>query len=154
MRISYISTAVACWLAGLSACNSPTEVSSACSVGPNATEAVVTMAWTSRPDSLRVLVRNAETIRAACTRATTGTGSAIMSGRIVRGAGVDPRVPFHYVPETVTLADLTIELCDSSLLRTTTAVDEFFLGSTGDVNSPSAPYCPWSAPPVKVEPVP
>lgn len=136
------------------ACASSTEVVSPCSVGANATEAVVTMAWTSRPDSLRVLVRNAETVQAACARVTSGTGPGIMSGRIVRGPGVDSRAPFHYVPESVSLVDVTIELCDASLLRTPADVDAYFLGSTGRVDSVNAPYCPWSAPPVRVEPAP
>jgi hypothetical protein len=133
------------------ACSTATEVENPCDAGVSAESAIVTIAWTNNTDSLRVLVEDTETIQAACSYVETGTGPSILSGQIVKGAGVDSRVPFHYVPTSVELVDATIELCDSALLRTEAEVDEYFLGSTGNVDSPTAPYCPWSAPPVRVE---
>ncbi len=100
---------------------------------------------------MRVLVQNPDAIKAACDYVKSESGASILSGKIVKGAGVDSRVPFHYEPASVSLVELAIELCDSSLLKTSQAVDEYFLGSTGNANSPSAPYCPWSARPVRVE---
>ncbi|MDP1891536.1 MAG: hypothetical protein Q8K55_11650 [Gemmatimonadaceae bacterium] len=135
------------------ACGNSTGATDDCRVGPTAASAEVTIAWTSRPDSMRVLVNGSSIINAACSYVRTRSGPNILAGRIVRGAGVDPRVPFHYLPDSVTLVDLTIELCDSELLRTTEQVDAYFLGSTGRVDSPSAPYCPWGARPVRVSPV-
>lgn len=132
------------------ACKSTHGVPDTCLVGPNASAAVVTIAWTSRPDSMQVLVHGAAVVKAACDYVRTGTGPRIMAGRIVRGAGVDPRVPFHYLPDSLSLVDNAIELCDSKLLRTTAEVDAYFLASTGRVDAPSAPYCPWSARPVRV----
>lgn len=137
-------------IAAAVACRSTTDVPDACRVGPDAAAAVVTIAWTSRPDSMQVLVHGTTVVRAACGYVRTGTGPRIMAGRIVRGAGVDPRVPFHYLPDSVSLVDIAIELCDSKLLRTTADVDAYFLASTGRVDAPSAPYCPWSARPVQV----
>ncbi len=134
------------------ACSDSTAVADRCTVSPGAASAVVTIAWSSRPDTMRVLVENAETVRAACEYVETGSGPTILAGRIVRGAGVDTRVPFHYLPTSVELVDLTMELCDSSLLRTPEAVDAFFLGSTGAVDAPSAPFCPWGARPIAVTP--
>lgn len=132
------------------ACKSTTSAPDECLVGPTAGAAVVTIAWTSRPDSMQVLVHGGAVVKAACDYVRSGTGPRIMAGRIVRGAGVDPRVPFHYLPDSVSLVDNAIELCDSRLLRTTAEVDAYFLASTGRVDAPSAPYCPWSARPVHV----
>ena len=134
------------------ACKNSTGVTDECLVSPSAASAVVTIAWTSRPDSMRVLVNGAGVIDAACNYVRTKSGPAILSGRIVRGAGVDARVPFHYLPDSVALVDMAIELCDSALLRTSAEVEAYFLGSTGRADAPSAPYCPWGARPVRVAP--
>ena len=152
MRIFFLLGSSGVVIAVGLACNSPTGTPSACTVNSNATAAVVTMVWRARPDSMRVLVQGAATIRAACAYVDTQSGPHIMVGRIVRGAGVDPRVPFHYLPDSIALVDAAIELCDSGLLRTPADVDAYFLGSTGRADAPSAPYCLWGAPPVLVEP--
>lgn len=136
------------------ACGSPTGISSPCMVDSKATAAVVTMVWRGRPDSLRVFVKGATTIRAACAYVSTQSGPYIMSGRIVRGVGVDAKIPFHYLPDSIALVDVAIELCDSALLRTPADVDAYFVGSTGRVDAPSAPYCPWGARPTLVERAP
>lgn len=134
-------------------CRDPADAERACRVNSGAGEAVITMVWRTRPDSMRVLVRHQETVRAACEYVAMGSGPSILAGRIVRGAGVDPRVPFHYLPDSANLVEVAMELCDSALLRTPAEVDAYFLASTGSADSPSAPYCPWSARPVLVQPV-
>ena len=116
----------------------------------NATEATVTFAWASSPDTMHVLVRGNPTIRAACAYLAGASRANIPAGQIVRGPGPsDLRLPFHYIPESVELAEVTIELCDSALLTTTAMVDEYFAG-TGNAGAESAPYCPWGAKPVQV----
>lgn len=152
MRILVCLCVAGAVIAAGMACTGSTDVPDVCLTSPTASAAVVTIAWTSRPDSMRVLVHGAGVVKSACDYIRTGTGPRIMAGRIVRGAGVDPRVPFHYLPDSVSLVDNTIELCDSRLLRTTAEVDAYFLASTGRVDAPSAPYCPWSARPVRVTP--
>lgn len=101
---------------------------------------------------MRVLVRDAGTLRAVDRYIATGTGPSILAGRIVRGAGVDPRVPFHYLPDSAALVEVAIELCDSRLLHTPAEVDTYFQGTTGRADAVSAPYCPWDARPVSVAP--
>jgi hypothetical protein len=116
--------------------------------------AIVTIAWSSRPDTMRVRVEGAQVIQAAEEYVRTGSGPGIVAGRIVRGAGVDPSVPFHYLPDSISLVEVAAELCDSALLRTPAAVDRFFSGATGRADAVSAPYCPWDARPVDIEPAP
>lgn len=118
------------------------------------TRGVVTFVWTSRPDTMRVLITDSATVCDASRYVRTQAGPSIPNGIIVRGAGSDPALPFHYLPESVRLNEATIEVCDSKLLRTPADVDEFFVGITGRADSPSAQYCPWSARPVRVAPAP
>jgi hypothetical protein len=125
----------------------------ACRQG-NLGEAVVAFAWSSRPDTMRMLVRNSTTVSQACAYLQTGAGPHIPSGPIMRGAGVDAALPFRYVPDSLQLVDVAMELCDGSLMRTTAAVDAFFQGATGRVDSERAPFCPWGARPVDVTLVP
>lgn len=122
-------------------------------LGPAPEEAVISFAFQARPqDTLLVLVRNQETIAAAQQYIRDRRGAHIPIGPIRRGAGpADPRYPFHFVPDSVRLAEITIELCDGALMRTTAEVDAFFEGATGAANAASAPYCPWSAYPVRVQ---
>lgn len=116
-------------------------------------EAVVVFAFNGNArDTLRVLVRNRETIAAAQQFIRACEGAHIPIGPIARGAGpADPRYPFHFLPDSVRLAEITIELCDGAPMRTPAEVNAFFEGATGDANAPTAPYCPWSAYPVRVE---
>ena len=123
----------------------------ACASTPTATDAVVTFVWADRPDTMRVRVQGAATVRAACAFVAGTSAANIPAGRIVRGAAPsDPALPFHYLAETVVLTEAAIELCDSRLLRTPAEV-EFYFRATGSSGTESAPYCPWSARPVRVD---
>jgi hypothetical protein len=113
--------------------------------------AIVSFAFRSNPqDTMLVEVRDTTTVRLARAYVTTGRGPHIPSGYIVRGAGVDPRYPFHFVPASVRLAEVTIELCDGAPMRTPQAVDAYMRGATGQAAPDSARWCPWSAYPVAV----
>lgn len=112
--------------------------------------AVVTFAFSGRADTMNVLVLDAATIRQAEQRVATGSGPRLPVGPITRGAGIDSRFPFHYLPDSIRLADLAAEVCDASPMRTAQEVDDFVEGSTGNRNSPRAIWCPWNATPVAV----
>lgn len=122
-------------------------------IDPAPKEAVVSFVFRSRPqDTLRVLVRHQATIAAAQQYIRTREGAHIPIGPIRRGAGpADPRYPFHFVPDSVRLAEITIELCDGAPMRTAAEVNAFIEGATGNANAASATYCPWSAYPVRVQ---
>jgi hypothetical protein len=111
---------------------------------------VVRFAFQSRPDTIRVLITDAATIAAARQFIRTNQGAHIPIGTIEPGAGVDSRYPFHFVPETVRLAELAMELCDGAPMKTSAAVTEFITGAGGE-NATRATYCPWSAFPVAIE---
>jgi hypothetical protein len=114
--------------------------------------AIITVAFTGlTADTLDIVVTDSATIAAAEAYVHSDSGSHMISGRITRGAGVDSSYPFHFIPETVRIVDVAIELCDGAPMRTAAAVDTFFLGSTGTVNSESAQYCPWSSYPIAVQ---
>jgi hypothetical protein len=100
---------------------------------------------------MRVLITHAPTVAAACTYLASGTGPHIPTGTIVRGAGSDGALPFHYIPESVRLVEAAIEVCDGRLMKTAAALDDYIEGVTGDRNASQAPYCPWGARPVAVE---
>lgn len=102
-------------------------------------------------DTLRVLVRHPPTVDVARAYLRGENHANIPIGPIRRGAGVDPRYPFHFIPDSVRLAEFAIELCDAAPMRTPEAVDEFIIGSTGDSTATSATWCPWSATPIAVE---
>ena len=134
----------------VSGCGSPTPP---VAVGCEGAEpcAIVTFVWDSRPDSMRVMITHGPTIQAAHAYVNTGQGPAIPSGTIVRGAGSDPALPFHYLPESVRLVEVAMELCDGSLMKTVAQLDAYFAGATGNANASSAPFCPWGARPVQVD---
>ena len=112
---------------------------------------VVTFVWDSHPDTMRVLVCDADAIAAAQSYIATQTGAHIPSGPIVRGPGVDAAVPFHFIPDSVMLVEVAIELCDGRMMRTSAEVDAYFVGATGSANASKAPFCPWSARPIGIE---
>ena len=118
--------------------------------GPRVDGAVVTFAFSGSTDTMRVHVRKASTIEAARAYIQTQTGPKFPIGTIVRGAGADPKYPFHYLPDEVSLAEVAMELCDGRPMKTEAAVEQFFTGSTGRSNAPTATYCPWGAYPVAV----
>jgi len=113
--------------------------------------AIVTFAFEGRAATMRVLVTNDATIAQAESRIATGEGAAIPIGPIVRGAGIDGRYPFHFLPDSLELTELAIELCDGAPMTTAEQVDDFIEGSTGDRSSPRATWCPWGAYPIEVE---
>lgn len=113
---------------------------------------VVVFAFTGWPaDTMRVLVRREATVAAARDFIAGRATANIPIGPIVRGSGVDARWPYHFVPDEVELAEVAMELCDGAPMRTPEAVDEFFLGATGDPSATRATWCPWGAYPVRVE---
>jgi len=129
--------------------------SAACSTnsatGP-APSAIVTFAFDGRPaDTMKVLVSRQSTIAAAESYIAKHRGPRLLAGTIVRGAGVDSRYPFQFVPETVELIDAAIELCDGAPMRTDAAVNDFFQASVGNRNAPAATWCPWSSYPIQVQ---
>lgn len=113
--------------------------------------AIITFAFDQLPDTMRVHVRDAATIAEAERRVSTGVGARMPVGPIVRGAGVDARYPFHFLPDSVRLSDLATEVCDGRPMRTTTQVDEFFHLSTGNASAARATWCPWGAYPIAVQ---
>ena len=126
------------------ACDSSTE--------PGAEEAVVLFTFEGYPaDTMRVLMQHGPTIQEARRVIAGESDATIPIGPIVRGSGVDPRYPYHFLPDEVRLAGMTIELCDGAPMHTAAEVDEFFLGSTGDPNASQAYWCPWNARPIAIE---
>ncbi len=113
--------------------------------------AIITFAFDQLADTLRVHVRDSATIANAERRVETGVGSRMPVGPIVRGAGVDPRYPFHFVADSMRFADLAMEVCDGRPMRTPAQVTEFFQLATGNPNATSATWCPWGAYPIAVE---
>jgi len=112
---------------------------------------MLTVVFDGHPsDTMVVLATEPATIAAAEAYVRTGTGPRLVTGQIVRGAGVDPRYPFHFVPESVRLADFAMEICDGAPMRTSKDLDDFFGWATGSPNSPTAPWCPWGSSPVGV----
>ncbi|MBL8985123.1 MAG: hypothetical protein JNJ80_02555 [Gemmatimonadetes bacterium] len=113
--------------------------------------AVVTFAFSASGDTMDVLVLDSATIQRAENRVATGTGPRMPVGPIRRGAGIDPRFPFRFVPESVRLDDLATEVCDGRPMKTPTAVDDFIELATGRRDAESAIWCPWGAEPIRVQ---
>ena len=130
--------------AALAACGSATQ--------PRApTSAIITVAFDGHPaDTMKVLVSREATIAAAESYVATHRGPRLLAGTIVRGAGVDSRYPFQFLPESVQIIDAAIEACDSAPMRTEAAVNDFFATSLGSRNAPTATWCPWSSYPIMV----
>jgi hypothetical protein len=114
--------------------------------------AIVTIAFTGYPaDTMKVLVSREAAIAAAESYVATHRGPRLLAGTIVRGAGVDDRYPFQFVPESVEFIDAAIEACDGAPMRTEAAVNDFFGASLGNRNAPVATWCPWSSYPILVQ---
>lgn len=97
-----------------------------------------------------VFVSRQQTVQAAESYVATHHGPKLIAGTIVRGAGVDTRYPFQFVPETVQLIDAAIEVCDGAPMHSASAVNDFFAASIGNRNAPAATWCPWSSYPIAV----
>ena len=118
----------------------------------DARPAILTVVFESRPaDTLIVLVSDSVTIAKAKSYVATHSGPRMISGRIVKGAGVDARYPFHFEPASVRLVDVAIEICDGAPMRTAQEVNDYFEASTGSASSASATWCPWSSYPISVQ---
>ena len=98
-----------------------------------------------------VYVSDTATISAAERYVANHDGPRLVIGTIVRGAGVDQRFPFQFKSESVRLVDAAIEICDGAPMRTAADVDTFIELSTGNRQSASATWCPWSSYPIKVQ---
>jgi hypothetical protein len=143
MRARFLALALAA-CAAAAGCDGPSEAVE--------DEAVVVFVFQGHPeDTMRVLVRRRDTIEAARRYLRSRAGANIPSGPLVRGAGVDPRYPMHFIPDSVRLVEVAIELCDHPPMHTPEEVDEFFEGSTGRPDAPRAKWCPWNARPIAVE---
>lgn len=112
---------------------------------------IVVFAFDGRSEQMRVQIDHAPTLEAARDYIAGRSAAHIPIGPIVRGAGVDPRYPFHFIPTEVRLAELTIELCDGAPMHTPAEVDAFIAGATGNPEAESATWCPWGARPVAIE---
>jgi hypothetical protein len=113
--------------------------------------ALLTVVFPSHPaDTLRVIVTDSVTITRAEAFVQSGTGPHMLTGKIARGAGADQKYPFHYISESVRLADVGMEICDGAPMRTTQDVDNFFVWATGSVASTEATWCPWESKPIAV----
>ncbi|HEY7394149.1 MAG TPA: hypothetical protein VH559_04875 [Gemmatimonadaceae bacterium] len=114
--------------------------------------AMLTIGFESRPaDTLHVVLSDSATIARAESYVATHNGPRMISGRIVKGALLDARYPFHFKAGSVQIVDAAIELCDGAPMRTAQDVDNYFEGSTGSASSESAPWCPWSSYPIAVQ---
>jgi len=113
--------------------------------------AIVRVVFDGNPaDTLDIAVTDAATITAARTFVLNGTGPRLVTGRIAKGVGYDPRFPFHFIPDSVKLAEVATEVCDGAPMHTAAEVAAFFQLSTGDANAPSAQWCPWNSRPIAV----
>ena len=122
------------------------------SSNPDALEGnIVVFAFEGRTEQMRVQIDHAPTLEAARDYIAGRSTANIPIGPIVRGAGVDPDYPFHFIPTEVRLAELALELCDGAPMHTPAEVDAFIAGSTGDPDAESATWCPWGARPVAIE---
>jgi hypothetical protein len=107
---------------------------------------IVRFAFTRSPeDTIRVLVRRAETISRAREVLDGRSTANILGGIIVRGAGVDPQYPWHFDPDRVVLGEAIIGCVGGTTMRTEQEVEDFFAAK------PSGKYCE-AVTPVAVEP--
>jgi hypothetical protein len=104
----------------------------------------------SPTDTMNIALTDPVTIAAARQYVSNGTGPKIVVGPIVRGIGVDPFYPFHFIPDSVRFADSATATCDGAPMHTLADVDSLFQHSAGDVNAASAAWCPSSSRPVGV----
>ncbi len=143
---SYFITAGLVALAGCS--DSNTEPTKGATDG-----ALVTFAFEGHPaDTLKVWITDSASIAAAERYVQTKTGGPrMLTGTIERGYGFDNVHPFRFKPETVRLVDNAIEICDGAPMRSAAEVDQFFEWSTGNRQSTSGTYCPWSSYPIRFE---
>ena len=112
---------------------------------------MITFAFDSRPGVTMRVAAGAGALTSAEQYLATGQGPRIPAGPIVRGAGVDERYPYHFIPDSVRLVEVAIELCDGAPMLTQGEVNEFMRAVTGEPFPVSGRWCPWSAVPIAVE---
>jgi hypothetical protein len=116
--------------------------------GPEGDDKKAIIVFTFHPslqDTMRVLVRDSATIHKAQLVLQGKSIANIPIGPILRGTGIDPRYQFHFIPDSVRLAEVTIELCDGRPMKTEAMLDMFFRGAS------RVQWCPWSARVIAVE---
>ena len=112
---------------------------------------IVRFAFREYPgDTLSVIVTHGPTLEAARAYVRTGRGPRIPIGPIVRGAGIDGRYPFHFLPDQLRLVERVLEPCDAAFMYTEMDVEEFFREAAGAAEASHALWCPASAYPVAV----
>jgi len=113
---------------------------------------IVRFAFEEYPgDTLSVIVTHGPTLEAARAYVRTGRGPRIPIGPIVRGAGIDGRYPFHFLPDQVRLVEHVLEPCDAAFMYTEIDVEEFFRVAAGALDASHVLWCPASAYPVAVD---
>jgi hypothetical protein len=141
-----VTTAAAAFVAALAGCGDNLTLPF-----DGAPGAIVRVVFDGSPaDTLDVAVTDAATISAARSFVVNGTGPKLVTGRIAKGIGYDPRFPFHFIPDSVKLADVATEVCDGAPMHTAADVAAFFQLSTGNANAVSAQWCPWNSRPIAV----
>ncbi|HEX5831904.1 MAG TPA: hypothetical protein VFY16_13070 [Gemmatimonadaceae bacterium] len=112
---------------------------------------VIHFTFTDRPaDTLQVLVLDPATVMAADAYLRTGRGPHVPSGPITRGAGLDPRWPFHFDAREVRLAELSSPDCDAPPMRSSDEVEAYF-ALTVHRDATQTPWCPSTAVPIDVD---
>lgn len=115
---------------------------------PTAKAAVLTFTFDTSPlprsqwETMRVFVTNPATVLRAWQYLRNPSVPVFPLGKIVRGPGVDPRYPFHYLPETVVLTEGAAVGCDWPLMHTPHDVNSFMRAVAGDSLAPEATWCP------------
>jgi len=124
-----------------------------CSAGTGPTDgAIVWFAFDNHPaDTLQVHITNPGTIDTVEQVLADRLPRMFPTGWIRPGAGVDRRYPFHYLPESVQLAQAAIEVCDGAPMHTLTEVADFMDGGITSPDGTAAYWCPWGAYPVRVQ---
>jgi hypothetical protein len=132
-RVLKVTIGVAVIAAALAGCASPTSPSAELRGGVLAT-------FRTNSQTFKVFVTNAGTITALFALQRGEATASIPNGRIRRGAGAGGHnAPFawHLDPVDVSMADVTIELCDGSPSYVEANLTEYV-----DV---IGRYCPWGA---------
>ena len=114
--------------------------------------AVMTVIFASHTaDTMHVVITDTTTIAAADAFIHSGNGPHMVTGEIVRGAGIDTLYPLKFDPETVRLTDSTATACDVAPMRSTAAVDSLFAVSADTSDATRATWCPSDSRPVAIQ---
>ncbi len=97
-------------------------------------------------EPLTVFITNPKTIQDVIDRTIGVSIKRIPMGRVVRGTLYDPRWSWHLEPESVTMNDITMELCNAKPSDVEANLEKWLR----DVGF----YCPWNAEIVNVKIIP